>query len=59
LGGVVNKWALYGGLVVLAVALARSSSWVAFVGGLTPLVLLGSKELYERYLKAQTERAKK
>jgi len=59
LGGVVDKPALYGGCVVLALVLAMTTSWVGVVLALTPLVLLGSKELYERYLKARTERGKK
>jgi len=55
----VDKSALYGGLVVPAVVLAMTMSWVGVVAGLAPLALLGSKELYERYLKARSERATK
>jgi len=58
-GGIVDKLALYGGLVVLAMVLAMTTSWVGVVLTLAPLALLGSKELYERYLKARSERATK
>ncbi|MEU0938032.1 hypothetical protein [Embleya sp. NPDC005971] len=45
--------------VLLVVVLAMSTSWVGVLIGLAPLVVIGGRELYGRYLAAQTERAKK
>ncbi|MFF7250672.1 hypothetical protein ACFZBU_43210 [Embleya sp. NPDC008237] len=44
---------------LLVVVLAMSMSWVGVLIGLAPLVVLGGRELYGRYLVARTERAKK
>lgn len=47
--------AVVGGFVVLAVALAASRSWTAVVIGVTPVVLIGLHQLYERRTGRESE----